>query len=239
MTRRELGDPEARRSPARPWAPALLGLVATAVVVGVLLLTGVIGGGDEGFDAGRLAAVGRDDGSSDPFAWEPDRNADLERRAALGLSHVLYEKSPGGIVASARRTARWRDEIEAAAAAHGVDPDTMEAMVLLESAGRPEVIAGDDPELASGLAQIVAATGTDLLGMRVDLARSRAITKQIARIEAELAKARKQARSKKPKVRTEALLKLRKLPGREQALRESRAGVDERFDPRQALDGMG
>ena len=239
MKRRELGEPNARRSPARPWALALLAIVVAAVVVGILLLTGVFGGDDEGFDAGRLAAVGRDDGSSDPFAWEPDRNADLERRAALGLSHVLYEKSPGGIVASARRTARWRDQIEAAAADHGVDPDTMEAMVLLESAGRPEVIAGDDPELASGLAQIVAGTGTDLLGMRIDLARSRAITKQIARIEAELAKARKQARSKQPKVRTEALLKLRKLPGREQALRDRRAEIDERFDPRQALDGMG
>ena len=76
------------------------------------------------------------------------------RRSASRTSST--RRAPGGIVASARRTARWRDEIEAAAAAHGVDPDTMEAMVLLESAGRPEVIAGDDPELASGLAQIVA-----------------------------------------------------------------------------------
>ncbi len=46
----------------------------------------------------------------------------------------------------------------------------MEAMVLLESAGRPEVIAGGtDPATASGLAQIVASTGIDLLGMEIDL----------------------------------------------------------------------
>jgi len=188
----------------------------------------VLGGG--GFDANRIAAAGRSDGSADPFAWEPDRSAGFAERAALGLSHVLYEKSPGGIVASARRTARWRDEIETAAAAHGVDPDAMEGMVLLESAGRPEVIAGDDPEAASGLAQIVAGTGTDLLGMRVDLARSRAITKRIGRVEAEIAKAEKQSRSAKPKVRSKALLKLRRLPGEERTLRDRRAAIDERFD---------
>ncbi len=237
MTRSELDGPGDRRSPARPWVLALLGLLAAGIVVAVLLLTGVIGGG--GFDAGKVADLGRNDGSGDPFAWEADRSADFESRAALGLSHVLYEKSPGGIVASARRTARWRDEIEKAAAAHGVDPDTMEGMVLLESAGRPEVIAGDDPEVASGLAQIVASTGTDLLGMNVDLPRSRTITKQIARVEAEIAKAKEQARSKKAKVRTKALLKLRKLPGQERTLRDRRAAVDERFDPEAALDGMG
>ncbi|MFN8111691.1 MAG: transglycosylase SLT domain-containing protein [Solirubrobacterales bacterium] len=237
MTGREPGRKPLGRSSARPWAIAGL-IIAALVLIGVVLVvTGVIGG-DDGFDADRVAEAGRDDGADDPFAWEADRNADFERRAALGLSHVLYEKSPGGIVASARRTARWRDEIERAAADHGVDPDTMEAMVLLESAGRPEVIAGDDPEVASGLAQIVASTGIDLLDMRVDLARSRALTKQIARVETEIEKAKKQARSKKAKVRTKALMELRKLPGQEKKLRERRAEVDERFDPQQALDGM-
>lgn len=237
MTRQEPGRTPLGRSPARPWAIAGL-VVATAVLIAVVLLVTGVFGGDDGFDAGRVAEAGRDPGAGDPFAWEPDRNADFERRAALGLSHVLYEKSPGGIVASARRTARWRDEIEKAAAAHGVDPDTMEAMVLLESAGRPEVIAGDDPEVASGLAQIVASTGIDLLDMRVDLARSRALTKQIAKVEAEIEKAKKQARSKKPKVRAKALMELRRLPGLELKLRERRAAIDERFDPEAALDGM-
>jgi len=237
MPRQDDDGPAGRRSPARPWTLAAIAAVAAAVVVAVLLLTGTIGG--DGFDAGRIAEAGRAGGSGDPFAWEADRTGDFERRAALGLSHVLYEKSPGGIVASARRTARWRDQIEQAAAAHGADPDVMEAMVLLESAGRPEVIAGDDPEAASGLAQIVAGTGTDLLGMRVDLARSRALTKRIARVEAETAKAKRQSRSKQPKVRTRALMKLRHLPKQEQALRKRRAEVDERFDPEAALDGMG
>ena len=103
------------------------------------------------------------------------------RRAAAGLAHVLYAKSPGGIVASVRRTERWRSEIAAVAPASGIDPDTLEAIVLLESAGRPDAIAGGDLAGAAGLTQIVASTGTGLLGMRIDLAASRRRTRQLAR----------------------------------------------------------
>jgi hypothetical protein len=53
-------------------------------------------------------------------------------------------------------------------------------MVFLESGGRTQVIAGTDPEAAAGLAQILAETGANLLGMRVDLAQSRRLTAQIA-----------------------------------------------------------
>ncbi len=237
MSRREL-DPQTERIRG-PGPATVAGVVisAIALIVGVLLLTGVIGG--SGFDPLRISEVARDGGSDDPFSYKDDRAADFERRAELGYSHVLYEKSPGGIVASARRTARWRDEIETAAAAHGADPDLMEAMVLLESAGRPEVIAGDDPVAASGLAQIVAETGPDLLGMRVDLRRSRALTKRIHEIEAEIARATRDAAAGNPKQRSRALLQLRRLPRREAALHAERARVDERFDPVKALDGMG
>lgn len=237
MPKREL-EPDAARTRG-PGAAAVAGVViaAIALIVGLLLLTGVIGGG--GFDPDRISEVARDGGDGDPFSYTDDRAADFERRAALGYSHVIYDKSPGGIVASARRTARWRDEIEAAAAAHDADPDLMEAIVLLESAGRPEVIAGDDPEVASGLAQIVASTGPDLLGMKVDLRKSRALTKQIAEVEAQTAKAKRQARSENPKVRSKALLQLRELPKQEAELRAERARVDERFDPEKALEGMG
>jgi hypothetical protein len=237
MSQREL-DPEAGRM-REPGPATVAGVViaAIALVVGVLLLTVVVGG--SGFDSERISEVARDGGSDDPFSYTDERAADFERRAELGYSHVLYEKSPGGIVTSARRTARWRDEIEAAAAAHGTDPDLMEAMVLLESAGRPEVIAGDDPEVASGLAQIVAETGPGLLGMKVDLRRSRALTKRIYEVEAEIAKATRDAASGNPKERSRALLQLRKLPNQEAALHAERASIDERFDPIKALDGMG
>src|SRR5438874_622380 len=54
---------------------------------------------------------------ADPLAWTPARSADYASRAAEGLAHVLYAKSPGGMVASARRTARWRPLIERVARA--------------------------------------------------------------------------------------------------------------------------
>ncbi len=141
--------------------------------------------------------------------------------------------------ASARRTAAWREEIERAARAHGADPDLMEAMVLLESAGRPDVIAGEDPEAASGLAQILASTGTDLLGMRVDLPRSQELTRRIIATEQALSRAERKASSPKAKAREEARRQLQVLPRRVRKLYERRRAIDERFQPEAALDGMG
>jgi len=217
---------------------AALVVAAAALAFSVLWLTGVFGDDPELVPA-ELAEAAREGGSGDPFAYSDAARAEFEQRAASGYSHVLYEKSPGGILASSRRTAAWRDEIERAARDHGTDPDLMEAMVLLESAGRPEVIAGEDPEAASGLAQIVASTGIDLLGMRVDLARSQAIAKELFANEAELAKRRAQAQSNKRKERVEAVRRLGELERENVALRRERVRVDERFDPVAALDGMG
>lgn len=146
----------------------------------------------------------------DPFAWDPAKRADFEQRAALGASRVIYEMSPGGVVASARRTARFRSEIEAAAVRHGIDPDVLEAVVFLESAGRPQVIAGPTPESAAGLAQILPSTATDLLGMQVDLPRSIELTRQVMSAD-DAERARR--------------------------LLAERAAVDERFDPAAALEG--
>ena len=53
--------------------------------------------------------------------------------------------------------------------------------MFVESAGRPDVIAGTDPADAAGLTQILAQTGQSLLGMHIDLARSRRLTDQIGR----------------------------------------------------------
>jgi hypothetical protein len=114
----------------------------------------------------------------------------------------------------------------------------MEGMVLLESAGRPDVIAGDDPEVASGLAQIVASTGSGFLGMDIDLRRSRAITEELARNAAKTERAKKDAQSKKPKVRSKALLRLRGLARQRQRLLRERRRVDPRFQPAAALGAM-
>lgn len=118
--------------------------------------------------------------AGDPLAFDPARRHDLEQAAAQGYAHVLYLKSPGGVVAAAKRTARYRPLVEKAVAGTGISPDVLEAIVFLESAGRPDVIAGSDPASAAGLTQILAETGQSFLGMRVDLAASRRLTKAIA-----------------------------------------------------------
>ena len=195
---------------------ALAGTLAlVAVAVGIAALALALGLGDREPLELRVARVtsaasAAADPDSDPLAWAPSRREDFERRAAAGLSHVIYVMSPGGVVASARRTGEYREAIEAAAERHGVDPDTLEGVVFLESAGRPNVMAGPTPESAAGLAQILPSTATDLLGMSVDLPASIEITERISR-----------SRS----------------PAQTDRLEAQRAAVDQRFDPDAALDG--
>src|SRR4051812_23515078 len=156
--------------------------------------------------------------AQDPLAYKGKGESEdlrLESRAAAGLSHVLYAKSPGGAIATAARTARFRPLVEAAAARHGIDADTLEAIVFLESAGRPEAQASSDLSSAVGLTQILAQTGSGLLHMHVDLAKSRKLTKKLAKALA--------------KHKTAEAARLRK----------ERRKADERFDPKKSLDATG
>jgi hypothetical protein len=127
-----------------------------------------------------LAPVANALAGGDPLAFQPDQVEHLERRAAFGHSRPLYVKSPGGAVETARRTARWRPLIEQSVAGSGFSPDILEAIVFLESAGRPNAIAGNGPNSASGLAQIMGYTANDFLGMNVNLQASGTLTRQIA-----------------------------------------------------------
>jgi hypothetical protein len=78
--------------------------------------------------------------------------------------------------------AAFRPAIDATVRGTGIDPALLEAIVFVESAGRPDVIAGgSDPAGAAGLTQILAQTGQALLGMRIDLAASRRLTAAISR----------------------------------------------------------
>ena len=151
----------------------------------------------------------------DPYAYEPDREVEFVSRATAGHSHVLYEKSPDGVFATARRVERRRPAIEEQANMVDVDPDLLEAMVFLESAGYPDARASDDLEGAVGLTQILAETATSLLGMRVDVEESERLTRRIARAEE----------------RGDA--------ARAERLRARRAEIDERFNPDDALQGAG
>ncbi len=148
----------------------------------------------------------------DPYAYESGRQQEFERRAAAGHSHVVYAKSPGGVLATARRVERFRKGIESAADDAGVDPDLIEGMVVLESAGRADAIASDDLEGAVGLTQILAETATNLLGMQVDVRASERLTRRLGRAR-----------------------------GRHEAdrLRARRRQVDERFDPQKSLAATG
>jgi len=185
---------------------AAVALVFVAgVAIGVLLA--------RGDDPPPLAPARGPEG--DVLAWRAGQNATFEQRAAEGESHVLYAKSPGGAIATARRVERWRPIVEAAARRHGVEPDDLEALVYLESAGRPEACASSDLAGACGLTQILAGTATDLLGMRVDLAASKRLTKQIARAD-------RRGRTRVAR-----------------RLRARRRTVDQRFAPRRAIEGAG
>ncbi|CAN5528803.1 hypothetical protein BH20ACT17_BH20ACT17_19800 [soil metagenome] len=117
----------------------------------------------------------------DPLGYTSRREAQLVRAAARGHAHILYAKSPGGARASAARTARYRPLIEKVARADGLDTDMLEAIVMLESAGRPDAVADPRLEGAVGLTQILAETGRELLRMRVDPAAARRLTRSIAR----------------------------------------------------------
>jgi len=142
-----------------------------------------------------------------PFAYDASRRAEYERNAAAGLSHVLYAKVPGGVVASAQRTARWRPVVDRVARRHGLDASMLEAIVFLESAGRADARASNDLSSAVGLTQILAETGQHLLGMKIDVKASERLTRGIERGH--------------------------KVRAREAARRR----VDERFDPAKALEG--
>jgi hypothetical protein len=160
-------------------------------------------------------AVTVDPGEADPFAYDESREREFVARATAGHSHVLYEKSPDGVFATAERVERWRDQIEEQANIVDVDPDLLEAMVFLESAGYPDARASDDLEGAVGLTPILAETATSLLGMRVDVEESERLTRRIARAEE------------------------RGDTARAERLRARREEVDERFNPDDALQGAG
>jgi hypothetical protein len=186
----------------------LVFLLAAGGALSLLAVTGQ----DESPDFGPVTV---DPDEPDPFAYEPAREDEFVARATAGHSHVLYEKSPGGVLATAHRVERWRSQVEEQAETAGVDPDLLEAMVFLESAGYADARASDDLEGAVGLTQILAETGANLLGMRVDVEESQRLTRRIARAEERGDSA-----------------------GAER-LRARRREVDERFDPVKALQGAG
>ncbi|MGX6448721.1 hypothetical protein ACVU7I_11740, partial [Patulibacter sp. S7RM1-6] len=208
------GAAPARRQP--PWLAIAAGL---AVLLLVIVAVGRLTGGDDDepatvpADPGATTAVDRQ--ALALLRPDPkDHAAELRRRAEAGFANPLYRLVPGGATLTAARVATYRPLIEDVAKKTDEDPDVLEGIVYLESAGRPDAMATGDVKDAVGFTQIVAGTGTQLLGMRIDVARSAALTKRLVR----------EAKRSKPN-RT-----------RMKRLKAERVRVDPRFDPRKALE---
>ncbi|MDQ3723205.1 MAG: DUF5715 family protein [Actinomycetota bacterium] len=180
----------------------LLLVVVLSVVAVVVLFPG------ETSNPRLVPGTGAD---NDPLAYTPGREDAFAADAARGHAHVIYAKSPGGARASAERVARYRPLVETAATAAEVEPETLEALVLLESAGRPDAAADPQLEGAVGLTQILAETGRNLLEMKVDPAGARRIGRSLRRAARE----------------GDSALMAR--------LNDRRRAIDERFDPPKAL----
>ena len=197
-----------RRTAGRTRLAIAVGALVALIAGAIALITA---GGNSGPPPLPLPGIGQPAKTGDPFAYVSDRESEFVARATAGSAHVLYVKSPGGALATAARVAGWRGLIDRAVAGTNIDPSILEALVFVESAGRPNVIAGVDPVDASGLTQILAQTGQSLLGMHIDLARSRKLTGKID-----------QAASHG---RLGLVVRLQR----------QRAQIDDRFDPRLAL----
>jgi hypothetical protein len=202
------GGRPAARLPRRLAFLATIAFLVTGGVVLVILL-----GERTGTPLPRLphAGAAASPVSGDVLFYRPGAKSAFVNRATAGEAHVLYTKTPGGAVATAARVAAFRPLIDQVTAGTGIDPNVLEGLVFLESAGYPQAIAGGDPAGAAGLTQIVASTGSSVLGMKINLARSRMLTAQID-----------QATNTGPRSR---ILRLER----------ERAMVDGRFDPRTAL----
>jgi hypothetical protein len=194
---------------SRTRARTSLGFAVAAIVLIVAVLVRLLS--PSGLPPLPRATAAGGAPAGNPFAYLPGAQAAYIARATDGNAHVLFTKSPGGAYATAARVAPFRPLIDRVTAGTSVDPNTLEGIVFLESAGDPNAIAGGNPAAASGLTQIVAETGQSLLGMHIDLARSTALT---TAIDQAVALGHNATVTK---------------------LERQRAAVDDRFNPQRAL----
>lgn len=181
--------------------------VACLAVVAIVLALSLGGGGLAGAPAARDAP---ETGSEGLFHYDPAHAAQYTARATAGNGQVLFSKSPGGAIATARRVAALRPMIDRAIAGTDIPANALEGLVFLESAGVPDAAVAGDPANAAGLTQILPSTATSLLHMQVDLPASKRLLAQI------------------PQART---------PAQQRRLQRRLEAVDQRFDPTAALAG--
>jgi hypothetical protein len=151
-------------------------VIASAVI---LVIAIVVAAGKSGGPAPYRLPSNKLTWSGTPLGYDSSHAPEFVARAVSGSANVLFTKSPGGVVATAARVAAYRPMIDAATKGTGIDPSLLEGLVFLESAGYPDALAGPDAADAAGLTQILAQTGSSLLGMHINLAESRKLTSQI------------------------------------------------------------
>jgi hypothetical protein len=203
-----MGMPTALNPRARARRRLRLALagVALAVIVAVVLIVTL---GGSSLSGAPPAANAPETGAGGLFHYDASASAQYSARATAGNGQVLFAKSPGGAIATAKRVAAFAPMIEHAVAGTDIPASALEGLVFLESAGLPDAVVGDDPANAAGLTQILPSTAA-LLHMHVDVSASR-------RLLAEIAQAHNAAQ-------------VRSLQRRLQA-------ADQRFDPAVALAG--
>src|SRR3954454_9057115 len=88
------------------------GLAVAAVIAAGGTVAGLINGpnGSKHHPPAQSGATGP---TIDPMAYDSKLHSDYEARATAGYSHVLYAKSPGGVMATAARVARLRPLVDA------------------------------------------------------------------------------------------------------------------------------
>ena len=212
-----MAAPVPTQTPPRRGRRALLALAALLVLAGAAIATvTLLGRGDDKQTASsnqslvpNTRAEGRGFG---PLAYSTRRTPPSSAGPRPGCPPALHR--------AARRRCRQRRPHRALAPADrgrgakaGIDADTLAALVYLESAGRPDAMAGPDPRSAAGLTQILPETARNLLGMHVNLAESVQLTKRL--------------------VKARARLSPRSLHGSSHSAAASTTG----FDPVKALDG--
>ena len=98
-------------------------LVFGALVAAIAAFALVIGYTLRSDDGSNVLVPSEQTAAVDPFAYDEEQAEELEQAATFGLSQPLYAKSPGGVVATARRTESFRPLIEDAVDGTGFDAD--------------------------------------------------------------------------------------------------------------------
>jgi len=103
----------------------------------------------------------------------------LANGAAVGFDRSIFSYSPGGVVGTAVRVARWKPLIVRAARGSGISPNLVEAMVFVESSGYRDAVGSGR---RVGLLQLTPWSARSL-GVRVSRRKARVLASARHRVD--------------------------------------------------------